>query len=105
MGDEKIISLRAKREEKNPHMTGDARCLVCGHEWVAVAPIGTLWLECPKCTAHMGRFMGPVHRPERAGGQFICGICATCGNDLFYVTPEHIYCPVCGEEVDFRDEC
>ena len=95
----KVIPLQPKIEEKNPHMTGDARCLACKHEWKAVSPIGTLWLECPNCTAEMGRYMAPVHRAETIGGDVVHLSCQ-CGNDLFFVTPTHIYCPVCGEVME-----
>ncbi len=34
--------------ERN-HLFGQAECLNCGHEWVAVWPEGCPALECPKC--------------------------------------------------------
>lgn len=64
-----VVSLQAVREARVPHWTGPALCMVCGHHWVASAPEGTTWLECPQCG---------------------------CGNFLFQVTPEGIYCPRCG---------
>ena len=66
----------------------------CRHEWQAVAPVGTTWLECPACTLLTGRFVGPVHKE---GLYWMCN----CGNDLFYVTTTGGYCGVCGIETTF----
>jgi hypothetical protein len=46
-------------EDDGPHLSGDARCNGCGHEWVAVAPIGSAdspfgELACPACNALKG---------------------------------------------------
>lgn len=78
-----------KRPE-DPHMTGEARCMKCGREWVAAAPIGTEWLECPGCGTMHGTFKQPI---ERDGAHWVC----KCGNELFRVTPDGYYCPACGE--------
>lgn len=37
--------------EDSPHEVGVARCDVCTHEVVAVAPVGTDDMECPNCGA------------------------------------------------------
>lgn len=68
---------------------GAARCLDCRHEWQAVAPAGTLWLDCPACTLTRGRFVG---QHEWSGPHWHCN----CGNDLFYVREDDFYCPNCG---------
>lgn len=82
-----VISLDAHR----PHYEGPVRCLDCKHEWQAVAPVGTLWLECPSCSLLRGRFIWPVQRQEIL--HLICG----CGNDLFHLTEYGPYCPNCGD--------
>lgn len=87
--DSQIVSLTEYRETNSPHLSGQAFCLDCQHEWVAVVPIGTLWLECPSCTLVRGRLK---FQCERVGEQWECG----CGNDLFHVTPDGVYCPNCG---------
>ena len=84
-----VISLAARREENMPHVSGIAICLDCKHEWAAVAPVGVVWLECPSCSLARGRFK---YQHERDGEQWKCN----CGNDLFHVKPEGIYCPNCG---------
>ena len=83
-----------KPEEIVEHLSNTAKCLTCRHEWQAVAPTGTTWLECPACTLLTGRFVGPVHKE---GLYWMC----KCGNDLFYVAPTGGYCGVCGIETTF----
>lgn len=77
-------------DDKRPHLSGNAKCLGCGHIWVAVAPIGTIWLECPNCSSIKGRHIYPV---ERSVDRWVCN----CGNDLFYMSINGVYCPNCGE--------
>lgn len=85
-----VVEFRARKpESEQPHISGMARCLDCKHEWAAVAPLQTIWLECPKCTLLRGRFTGPY---EKAHAHWEC----KCGNDLFCVTPDGYYCPNCG---------
>jgi hypothetical protein len=88
---EKVIAFPKKEDPIDPHMTGEARCLSCKHIWQAVAPIGATWLECPSCMLMRGRFIYPIEHNE--GLRWSCD----CGNDLFFVTPDGIYCPNCGE--------
>jgi Zn finger protein HypA/HybF involved in hydrogenase expression len=77
-------------DDKRPHLSGPAKCMSCNHEWQAVAPIGTEWLECPECHLEKGRLAYPV---QRYGLEWKCH----CGNDLFRMTPDGCYCPNCGE--------
>lgn len=51
--------------ENKPHLSGEARCLACGHTWAAVAPTGTACLECPACATLRGVFVGPPMRDPR----------------------------------------
>jgi hypothetical protein len=37
-----VISLLQLKKDREPHLSGMARCLACRHEWVAVAPVGTI---------------------------------------------------------------
>lgn len=95
---QKVVSLadaKARRDEKKeneaPHFSGPAACLACKHEWVAVAPAGTVWLECPKCGTERGVMKGPcMHFGE---DHWTC----ECGNILFHITKHAIYCPMCGK--------
>lgn len=67
-----IVPLRP--EKRDPHVSGKARCLACKHEWVAVAPVGTIDFECPSCGLMRGAWMYPVqpHRDEKVW-QCACG--------------------------------
>jgi len=84
-----IIPFPCKQEVNDEHLSGIAKCLSCKHEWIYVAPVGTVWLECPACTLLMGRLAGPV---DRIGYSWECN----CGNELFKITPKEIYCICCG---------
>jgi hypothetical protein len=87
----KIVSLAQYKEENTPHLSGPARCLACNHEWVAVAPVGTDFMECPACRTMKGVFYSPV---LYGSDVWVCH----CGSDLFRIHPEKgIYCPVCGQ--------
>ena len=93
-----VISLAAAREERQPHWEGTARCIGCQHEWQAIAPMGTMWLDCPSCSLPKGH---PKHPFGAAlGDDFLkcdCGCealtaykrkgnfyvrCMACGTDL-----------------------
>jgi hypothetical protein len=76
--------------ERGAHNAGEAKCCHCKHEWVAVAPVGTVWLECPKCETWHGLMKGPVY-PD--GAQWTCN----CGCYVFVVSETtNILCAVCG---------
>ena len=78
-----------RRVQQAEHCTGEAKCRDCGAAWTAVTPIGTTWMECPKCTHLTGRLTHPI---RRSGGHLAC----QCGNDLFHLTEEGPYCNKCG---------
>lgn len=80
----------ARLEEYRPHMHGRCLCLACRHEWEGVAPNGLVWIECPACSLHRGRFLYHADRGEAK--RWTCA----CGNDLFHITPAATYCPNCG---------
>lgn len=82
-------------DETERHLEGDARCVCCGHNWVAVAPIGESQLQCPECETFKGVFVNPV--VPRHESMWTCD----CGCDLFYVSPEGLTCYQCGDEQDF----
>jgi hypothetical protein len=79
-----VISL----DEARPHMTGNAMCLQCGEKWVAVAPIGTVELECPECQTWKGVFEG-MTAPDTV---WQCD----CGNQHFYIDDNGAMCAKCG---------
>ncbi len=85
-----VVPFNAPKSEK--HMSGPAFCAACKHRWTAVAIIGSIWLQCPNCETEKGRFEWPVLAKEVS--HFECN----CGNDLFHITEEYVYCPNCGQE-------
>lgn len=76
-------------DEMRPHSSGEVLCLACANEWVAVTPVGTVWLDCPACKLTRGRYK---YAHTREGAHWQC----KCGNDLFSVMEQGIYCPNCG---------
>lgn len=89
-----VVSFEEKKLSYQPHLTGEAKCMACRHEWVAVVPDGTEEpMECPKCGTNKGRFKYPYSVPKGAA-MWVCN----CGNDLFYkLSTGHLMCPNCGE--------
>ena len=70
----------SKREE--PHLSGPAKCLGCGHTWQAVSPIGVIAeLECSSCGADKGVHMSSVWPSD--GVLWQCN----CGSTVFCLTP------------------
>lgn len=77
--------------EQRPHLSGEAVCLACKHRWAAVAPVGTVCLECPQCGTGRGVWAGVCLPATDECLQCECGsahfiltrrngaICAKCG--------------------------
>lgn len=87
-----VVNLAEVREERMPHTSGIAKCLACKHEWVAVSPFingYVMWLECPACGLVRGKYK---FQHERNGEHWACN----CGNDLFHLSRNGVYCPNCG---------
>lgn len=101
---DKVISLEQFKEQRNidddgPFLAGPAMCVICKHEWAAVAPVGTFDLECPSCGFFKGHFKFAVDRDvvkDENGVNRSCTWTCNCGCDLFRITPERIYSPNCG---------
>ncbi|RQH69995.1 hypothetical protein IPC102_09495 [Pseudomonas aeruginosa] len=79
--------------------TGDAICARCRHEWVAVAPVGAVQLECPACQTHHGLFKYPFG-PSKSDSTYVCN----CGSDLYFILKRKgqevasVICRGCGQE-------
>lgn len=80
-------------EQNLPHMTGEAVCIECKHEWVAVAPIGTHELECGECGTIKGVW-------KHMAAPATCWECK-CGNQHFWIDPDGAMCAKCGTRQDF----
>ena len=92
-----VIYLDKKREKLSPHMTGKAKCIQCKHEWVGVAPQGTIWLECPSCTLQKGAFIYACE-PDNMKSIFTCN----CGNEIFLIADNGTICTLCGTWQSFQ---
>lgn len=89
-----IIDLSAYRKERQvleDVIVGEVLCVECKHRWIAEAPTGVEWFECPQCHLMKGKFFYAIKNNTES--HWACN----CGNDLFYITPDRIYCPKCGE--------
>ena len=85
-----IIPLHKK--DDTPRATGEAFCMHCKYEWVAVSPSGIHErFECPACASHKGMFKYQF-APSDDDELYECN----CGNHLFYIMPEGHLCANCG---------
>ena len=79
----------------DPHMSGEAICAACGHESIAVVPVGTWLFECPACHAHKGHMKHPCLPAD--GHIWNCG----CGCDVFRITTKEAICINYGQKQQF----
>lgn len=97
----KIVDFSKAKQEREPHATGEAFCVMCNHTWVAVVPHTgdpDQRFECPSCHCMAGRFkfeFGPTE-----GQLYTCN----CGNQLFNITDKYrLYCPRCARQTNLTD--
>lgn len=91
-------------EERDPHISGAAKCMACGHEWVAVVPVpmSTPDLACPKCDLSRGQLQYPVEPTDDANVWY-----CECGSTWFHLVRDRrdvivrTLCAGCGNEQDF----
>ena len=77
-------------------LSGPMLCTGCRHEWIGACPMGMKdELECPECGSAKGVLKHAVV-PE------VYWICP-CGGELFYFTPEGVYCRECGLEAEIEE--
>ena len=87
------IDFAKAKAERSPHLACKARCVACKHEWQAVAPLGTLELECPSCGLTRGQWMYPFNLDK---GQmiFVCNTCDVTGSRSW---SHRAFCVGCGQ--------
>jgi hypothetical protein len=92
-----VVQFKQRREPEGPYATGEAACQ-CGHEWVGVAPIGVMALECPSCGSMNGKWKHPFG-PAVGDSVFRC----QCEADTFFFKQSAIdgrtliVCTGCGD--------
>ncbi len=70
-----VVSLLRVKEDRTPHAQGSARCISCKHTWQAVAPLGTMTLQCPSCNEMKGLWTH-TFGPEPGKTQvYTCVVC------------------------------
>ncbi len=88
-----VADLDQARAERQPHLSGPARCQHCKHEWIAVAPVGQYaGLDCPGCDSSRGYFTQHV-TPADGVERFAC---SACDCQVFTVRREGAQCIGCG---------
>ena len=91
-----------KPEPTEPHISGQAVCLACRHHWVAVAPVGSVDLQCPSCETMRGLMQYPVGAAE-GDNVFQCA----CGAQHFFFRLRadrvQIMCIGCGVDASIDD--
>jgi hypothetical protein len=96
-----VVPFRKRQPEgavdgDGPHIAGLAVCTACKAEWAAVAPAGTVWLECGDCGTE--RATWKYHcEPTEGEKIWMCN----CESFLFYCTPTGVFCYACGAEQNF----
>lgn len=88
-----IVDLAQARIDRSPHGSGPAKCLHCGHTWVAVVQIGVVGFPCPECHLDKGVMTG-LYSSDKY--DWACA----CGNILYRISEKRIYCVLCGKEPD-----
>jgi hypothetical protein len=93
-----IVSLAAEREARQPHWQGTAYCVGCQHEWEAVAPIGTMWIDCPSCELPKGTAKFPFGAQP---GDLL--LTCDCGCEALTAYKRdsrfHVKCMACGTDL------
>ena len=87
----------AKPEREEPHLAGEALCIGCRHEWVAVAPVGVWQLECPSCTSMKGIWRYPVGG-DVGDAVFQCACGCEALTAYYRDARFHLKCMSCGKE-------
>lgn len=98
-----VADLTAYREqrknESEPSLSGEARCLRCNHEWPCDTPPGVVAeIECPECGREAGVLNATV-APDSDTPLWICH----CGSDVYRVLVDGVLCIACGVKTPYPD--
>jgi len=82
-------------QEYKPHLSGEIKCMNCGHKWIGVSPLlerGEIdYLECPNCHFMKGYYNYPIE-PKDGEIIFKC----PCGGECFTLMVNGARCMQCG---------
>jgi ribosomal protein S14 len=83
-----------------PHWSGAAVCVGCGHEWIATTPItpNIDIFRCPSCGLNKGIYRG-LYIPNTEEIVLWC----ICENGFFSVLQDHVQCIRCGRGHFYAD--
>lgn len=87
-----IISFEERWLERTEHTRGKVKCLNCKDEWNVIASVGACEFNCQKCNTMTGVYCTTIS-PETV---FEC----ECGNDLYYIAPEGMFCAKCSIQLE-----
>lgn len=93
-----VISLAGEREKRSPHWSGCCICLGCKHEWVSVAPIGVMFVDCPSCGLPKGHPKHPFGASE-GDSLFQCDCGSEALTAYFRKGELRLMCMACGKNV------
>ena len=95
-----IIPFQPRAEEpEGRHWTGPAKCVGCGHRWVAVAPVGTVWLDCPSCLSPKGHAHHAFAAPDGAA-VLVCNTCPSEALEAYiHAGRAYVMCMGCGADL------
>jgi len=82
-------------EKVDPHLAGEAKCVACKFTWAAVAPVGTVDLECPNCGGNRGIWRYPILAPV-GGHYFVCNCGCEAMTAYFSGGNFYLRCIACG---------
>ena len=89
-----VHSFAEAKLKSSTHVEGNVLCMACDATWVAIAPVGTILMECPHCNLKKAIWMSPILPQDEPMIQ-----CGTCRNIFLIVGINNVYCPNCGEVV------
>lgn len=94
-----VISFAEAKAGRERTWEGKAHCVGCRHEWEAVAPLGTMWLECPECHLPKGT---PKYAFGAADGDALL-TCTPCGGEALTAYKRagrfYVMCMACGNDL------
>lgn len=93
-----VISFQKAKEEREPHWSGTCKCIGCGHEWVGVAPMGVMFVDCPSCELPKGHPKYPFGGGEAGDAVFTCNCGSEALTAYYRGNRFRLQCMACGTD-------